>query len=332
MKARPRLALLGALGTAALLNVLTRTSGITWLALGSAAALALPLTSVFLRPRLDRLSVTLLLPARVTAGDVVTAELRIRNGGSTSTPACRWQLDHPGLGKVEAHVPALAAGEETRLPLETQASQRGIHVPGAATVSTAAPYGMVLWTLELPVDARPLVVHPVTNGARGLRGEGSLTASDRSVPVAGAGTEVLGLRPWQQGDSARHVNARASARHGRPVVLERERDSGPSLVVLAVGGPSGPAWERAVSTAASRCLWALREGSPPVVVPAPQRLDAVGLLDAFAGLDNRTSPAAEDIRRALQAAGRGGTMVLLSPHEQVRSAAAAAGVRLEVLS
>lgn len=338
MTPRPRPALFAALAAAAVLNLLTRTSGVAWLALASAAALALPVASVVARPRLDRLQIDLVLPARVTAGDVVEGELRVRNPGRTWSAAGHWELEHEGLPGLRSELPALGPGEQVRLPLSGLAVRRGVFAAATVRLVSTAPFGLLAFRSERAVSQR-LVVHPVTGATRALQAEGAPTAADSSVPVAGIGTEVLGLRPWRQGDALRHLSARASARHGRPVVLERERETGPSLVVLAVGGGAGDAWEQAVSTVASLCVAALREGRPPVVLtdPPAARLDAVGLLDLFAGVDGCGPPRPQDLAAALQACGAGGTLVLLAPpgaeqsRSAVRRAAGAAGVRVQVL-
>ncbi len=362
MTVRPRPALLAPLFMALVLHLVTRASGISWLALLSAAALALPVASLVVRPRLDHLQVVPVLPARAVAGDEIELEVRVRNGGPSATPACEWLLEHPGLGPLSgslpalapgapptqppaqppalsalaASIPALSPGQEVRLRLQVVARARGVHPSGVAQLGTTAPYGLLRWSRSCPGGQQPLIVHPAVNRVRDLPSEGSPTAADRSVAVAGSGTEVLGLRPWRQGDAMRHLSARASARHGRPVVLERETETGPSLVVLAVGGGRGPAWERSVSTAASLSLAALRDGRPPVLLadPAPTRLDHLGILDFFAGVDAAGPPTSEDLQAGLRAAGRGGTLMLLAPpggfeHSQaVRRAAAAAGVQV----
>jgi hypothetical protein len=126
----------------------------------------------------------------------------------------------------------------------------------------------------------------------------------------------LGLRDWRSGDSARAVSARATARHGRPLVLERERDSGSALVLLAAGPGRGPAWEAAVSRAASLAVAALRDGTPPLLLgaPPPVRADSIGILDWFAGIDHAHGVDPAAVPAALRAAG-GGTLVVLAPPE-----------------
>ncbi len=335
MTVRPRPALLGALLTALVLHLLTRASGVAWLALGSAAALALPVTSLLVRPHLAGLEITLVLPRRATAGDLLEPELRVRNTGRVASPAAAWLCDHPALGPLGAAVPALDPGAQSRVLLSAVAEQRGVHPGVGAALSSTAPYGMLRWTRALPPTGG-LIVHPRTTTRQALEAEGAPTAAERSVAEAGVGTEVLGLRPYRQGDSLRHVSARASARHGRPVVLERERETGPSLVLLASGGGAGDAWERAVSTAAALALAALREGTAPLLLadPGPGRADPTGILDFFAGVDAAGPLRAEDLRRAVAACGPGGTLLLLAPAgaSEQHARARATGVRVVVLS
>lgn len=325
------LPLLGAIA----LNLLARTSAIPWLALASGALLALPVASLGLRPSLRAVEVWHRGPHRVTAAETFELEVVVRNTGGRETPPMTWRHEHPALTPLEVAVPGLAPGAQVAIPVQRAALRRGVHVSAAGQLTTTAPFGLLRWSRPHMPSDRPLIVHPViTTGGRLLDG-GHATATDRSVPVPGAGLEVLDLRPWRPGDARREVSARASARHGRPVVLQRERDAGPSLVVLAAGGGHGPAWERAISAAASAAVAAVNAGHPPVVLaePPPGRLDSIGLLDFFAGIDAVGALRTGDIRNAMQRAGRGGTVLLLSPttSPSVRAAAAQVGCRLEVL-
>ncbi len=339
MSVRPRPALAGCLVAAIVLHLLTRVSGVSWLALFSGGALALPVVSVLARPRYSHLSVRLQLPARVTAGELVEGQLALEHTGRTPTPAGSWVLHHPGFAELSGDLPALRPGDRVLLPIAAVAQSRGVYAGSVLDLASSAPFGVLQWSSQLPLSER-VIVHPSLSSTRHLEAEGAPTAAEHSVPVPGHGAELLGLRPWRQGDALRHLSARATARHGRPVVLERERETGPSLVVLAVGGGSGASWERAVARAASLAVAALREGRPPVIVAdvPPVRIDAVGLLDFFAGVDAVGNPTGQDVSRALAACGAGGTLALLAPHgaaemhARIRGAASAAGVRVEVIS
>ncbi len=303
---------------AAVLQLLTRVTGVGWLALGSAAALAVPLASLVMRPALGSLEVDLRGPERVAAGAPLEQLLYVRNAGRRPTPPGHW-VDHTdGLGPVEVGVPALGPGQSVQLPVVRQALRRGVYDGSSALLWTTAPFGALRWERAVP-GGRTLRVHPQTDRGRRLTGGGTRT-DQRTAPVAGAGLEVLGLRPWRPGDSTRGVSARASARHGRPVVLEREREvaAGPALLVLAAGGGAGDAWERHVSTVASTALAALRDGRRVTMVvgaggPAvPRTLDATGVLDVLAGIDRAGALPIADVTLAMKAVHPGGTVLFLA--------------------
>ena len=339
MMVRPRPALAGCLAAVVVLHLLTRVSGVSWLALFSGSALVLPVVSLLARPRYPSLTIRLEVPARVTVGQSAEGVLRVQHAGRVGTPSGRWSLRHPAFEELTGDLPALRPGGEVRLAVRVTATQRGVFSESALELSTSAPFGLLHWRSQQPLQQR-VIVHPALVATQRVEAQGSPTVADRSVPVAGSGAEILGLRPWRHGDSLRHLSARATARHGRPVVLERERETGPSLVILAVGGGAGPTWERAVSMAAALAVGALRDGQPPLVVAdvPPLRRDAVGLLDFFAGVDAVGPPSGQDLARALAACGAGGTLAVLIPpgaqeaQGRVRAAATAAGVRLQVLS
>ena len=339
MTVRPRPGLAACLAVAVVLHLLTRVSGVSWLALFSGGALALPLVSLLARPRYQQVSMQLALPPRVTVGEAVEGFLALEHTGRTATAAGSWVLRHPGFAELTGELPPLRPGQRLRLPVSLVAERRGVHLESVLDLASSAPFGVLEWRSHVRFDGR-VIVHPSLTATRSRQAEGAPTAAEHSVPVAGHGAEILGLRPWRQGDALRHLSARATARHGRPVVLERERETGPSLVVLAVGGGSGPTWERAVAAAASLAVAAVREGRPPVVIAdvPPARIDAVGLLDFLAGVDAVGPPSGQDLARALAACGAGGTLALLAPpgatelQARIRAAATAAGVRVEVIA
>jgi uncharacterized protein (DUF58 family) len=308
---RPTRGVAVAVLAAVVLHVLGRITGGGWLALASAAAVVLPVVAVVLRPRLEGLEVAL-DPVRARVGEEVEQRLVVRSTGSRPTPPARLVDPGAGLEPVTVAVPALAAGARVEVVLRRRAVARGRR-RSSLVLSSSAPLGLVRAHRALP--GAEVVVAPGRVAAPALRvggeGPGDGTASR---PVAGVGTEVLGLRPWRPGDSARSLSARASARHGRPVVLERERETGPSLVVLCTGAGSGPAWEASVASACALAEDALRAGRAPVLlaagVVAPARVDLAGVLDWCAGLD-AVGPA--DAATVAAAARAGGTVVVLGP-------------------
>jgi uncharacterized protein (DUF58 family) len=275
--------------------------------------LVLPLVALLLPPRLDDLSVQRSSQEEVTAGGELDVLLTVRNLGRRTTSPGRLHDRSEGVSPVVVAVPALDPGAEASIRVGRTAVRRGVFDRGTAEVVSTAPLGLLRRTREVSVEGR-LVVHPVLVPVGRLVGAATRGGGDVPMAVPGVGTEVLGLREWRSGDSARAVSARATARHGRPLVLERERDSASVLVLLAGGPGHGPSWETSVSRAASLALAALDTGLPPVLLgpPPPTRLDRTGILDWFAGVDRAAGIDPAAVATALRAA-TGGTLVLLAP-------------------
>lgn len=308
-----------------------------WLALVSAACLALPLVALALRPRLSHLQATS-EPVRTRVGRTVEQRLTVRNDGPRWSPWVRLTDSTPGLSQVVVAVPALPPGAEVTTVVRRTAEVRGWRSAGVAEAVSTAPLGLLRVRRPLAVPG-PFAVapRPVAAGRPAEVGTGT---QGPSRPVAGTGTEVLGLRAWRPGDGAAAVSARASARHGRPVVLERERDGGTRLVVLCAAAGSGPEWERALEQSCALAEDALARGHAPLLsaggVPAPARPTAGDVLEWHARLDQSAELDDRTLAQAVQAAGPAGALVLLAPTERdgssVRAACARARVSLRVLA
>jgi uncharacterized protein (DUF58 family) len=330
---RPTRTLLGTLVAAVLLNLLSRVTGDGWLALASGAILAVGLSGLVLRPALRDLQVTMPGQPRTVAGAGTEVVFVVTNSGQRSTPPVLWT--HPRV--VQVQVPALAPGESYEVRLPVPALPRGSYDLGGLQLSTTAPFGVLRWTATRDGHGE-LIVHPNIALDRVLPAQGGVPAELRSLAVAGAGTEVLGLRPWRQGDASRAISARASARHGRPVVLERERETGPALAIIICGPGHGSAWEAAVSEVASLAVASVRAGHAPLLAVGPgkavvpRRPDATAVLDLFARLGSTGPVDPADLAAVLRAAGRGGTVLLLGDgSDAVARRASAAGCRVVTL-
>lgn len=304
-----------AIAGAMLLNLLARASGGRWLAVESGVCAALVLTSLVLRPRIDQLEVRLTTPLVTSVGEELVQQLLVRNPTDRVIAGSTWQDLCAGLSPASVPVPALGPGAEFRATLGREVLKRGVH-GAAASLRNGAPFGLIVRTVRVPVGE--LVVRPrLVEVEPERRRAGRPGDEGRGTGQAGHGTEVLGLRPWRPGDHARDVSARASARHGRPVVLEREREEapGPLLVVMAVGGKLGQHWEEHVSLAASLTVEALRERRPVVLVAGsgvsvPRHVDEV--LDFFAAVDDAPDLPEEAFRAALAMTHPGGTSLHLA--------------------
>lgn len=321
---------------------LSRITGNAWLVFAAAASIGLLMAALILRPRLGVLDATRLVSDRRAPGDTVACTFVVRNAGRrTSSSAV---LEEPGdlLSGCTVYLPPLPPGAEVTAMVVRTALRRGAQRQGTAVLRSRAPFGLLTTSRNVAVSGEVLV-HPrrVPAGRMPVAGgQAPLGGGEVSQPVAGVGTEVLGLRPWRPGDAARSLHARASARHGRAVVLERERDSGSALVVL-VGSPgSGATWEESVARTAALATAAIRQGSPPLLLaapparPAPRRPDERSVLNWFAAVDEAGPLDVATVASALRAAGTGGTIALLcgSPGQVEQMARAARGEGVTVLS
>ena len=315
MSARPRPtgAMLIPLLGAAVLYTLATLAGGAWLVFASASALVLPVVALLLPARLDGIVVRREPADRGRPGRPLDVALRIRNDGSRTTAPFRLIDESEGLAPVVLAVPALRPRSEVVVRVARTASRRGVFDTGHAVLSSTSPLGLLRVTREVQVAGR-LIVHPEVGPVPPVASAVAHLAGEIPLAMPGAGTEVLGLRDWRSGDSARSVSARATARHGRPLVLERERDAGAGLVLVAGGPGSGHSWESAVSRAASLTLAALANGSVPTLLgpPPPGRLDRTGVLDWFAGVDRVRGLDPASVAAAVRAAA-GGTLVVLVP-------------------
>jgi uncharacterized protein (DUF58 family) len=309
---RPTRAMLFPLAAAAVMYGLAKVAGGAWLSLAATAFLVLPLVALLLPPHVPELH----LPAsehRVAVGEVLTTRLAVRNQGRRTTSPMQLTEQVAGLEQVVVALPALRPGQEATVDLRRRAVARGVYEGGSALLTSTSPLGLLRAGREMALPSR-IVVHPLVHQTARVPGMATVGPGELSVPLPGVGTEVLGLREWRSGDSARAVAARASARHSRPMVLERERETASKLVLLAGGPGRGPAWEEAVSTAASYALAALQSGTPPLLLgrPAPARVDRTGILDWFAAVDDVSGLDQTAVAAGLRAA-TGGTLVLLIP-------------------
>ncbi len=154
-----------------------------------------------------------------------------------------------------------------------------------------------------------------------------------STARSGAGHDFYGIREWRVGDTTTSVHWRASARRNQLVVMERERPSHPTMLILAGRLGDDQAAEDLLARVAATALLALRDGRKVVLAAAGAVLSVtrpIDALDWFAGLDPAGDPDAATMRTALQTVGTGAAVLWLGADAvpagvagQVRGAGAA---------
>lgn len=163
----------------------------------------------------------------------------------------------PVDARATAVIPCVAPGETARLHYELIFSRRGAYFVPELRLRTCFPLGLVeavaTFAPHPPVEILVLPRIGQLSGewthriAAALTGEGEKQLRSRA-----SDGEFFAVRPWQSGDSTRWMHWRTTARAGRPMVRQFERESSPVIaLVLDPYLPDNPtAGERARCEAA----------------------------------------------------------------------------------
>jgi len=247
---------------------------------------------------LQKLRITRLVARGGHVGDQIPLHYRITNGKRRLTTYAL-ELQEPGLPEI-AFASSIAPGETVTATARPIFLNRGVYPLSQLTLATDYPFGLFRKERDVPVPGE-IVVWPRTDlrvrtpaGAAGRRPRADLPTP---APGPGARGEYRGLREYRPGDDTRDIHWKATARTGRPVIREYDRDASEAVwVSLDVSTPEGEASEHAADLAASLLARMIREGSPVALhagdrfVPpgsGPAQLERI--LDALARVEF-TSP------------------------------------------
>lgn len=273
-------------GSALLLGALV--SGRTSLYLGASLLLALyvvaHLGAAFAARCLDA---SWECPSRVFAGEPFPLRLVVRNRGPVRLEGIEVHEPPPVAVGPAGKVAAVEAGRSAPLEVRGSVRRRGLH-------RLAAPSLRVRWPLLLAESERPLggerdvLAYPrrVPVPSSELRSAAPETAPREAAAAAlRGGTEFRGVREWAPGDPPRAIAWRASARHGKVLTREFEREDAGRVVVALdadvrdlAAALRSPALEAACSKAASLLLRLRAAGRRTVFAtyaPSPVYLPSV---------------------------------------------------------
>lgn len=250
------------------------------------------------------------LPAHVTAGELLTVELKVHNTRRSlgawlvtvedwverlgeTPPASRarqswWPSIRALLGwnrvRGEALATEIAAGSAATATYRLTLARRGRYRFGPLRVSTRFPLGLVWGHFTLEDWAELIVAPRIGRLSRQWVAllEAELAGDQRRHPQRGvAEGDYYGLRPWQSGDSTRWIHWRSTAKLGRPTVLQFERQRNRDVaLILDPWLPENPApqdvgqLELAVSLAATAVVDLTTRGQSRLVFavagPSPE--------------------------------------------------------------
>ena len=261
------------------------------------------------------------LPERAFAGTTCLVEVKVRNT-KTRMPSYSIEVEDlaegPPSGRRCYFLKVAAGGHEVasyrRVP-----ERRGPLALHGFRVATRYPFGIgEKWRLFQAPDE--MLVFPALLSDELVAPDLSSLGHDSPTPKPGPGTEIAGLKAYQEGDEARSIHWRRSAALGRLVVHEKQRDASTHItIVLDNLRPTAapPAWadafERAISRAAALSVMVVgrdlsaeivcRGTRSPVVLPgasADPILRFLALLDSVPEADAPPLDAAAASSRVLR--------------------------------
>jgi len=196
------------------------------------AMLAMLLVSGFLsRLMLSGLELELLLPEHVWARTPSPARVRLRNL-KRITPSFSLELtgqraslsNSPPILTAPVYFPLIPGRATVETPVDVTFPHRGRHKENVFLISTRFPFGFLRKSTTLALQ-KETIVYPALEPF-----EGAGTLLDRSAmgeletAVRGPGRDFYRIRPYEPGDSARHIDWKSSAHTGVPHIREFTRD------------------------------------------------------------------------------------------------------------
>jgi uncharacterized protein (DUF58 family) len=209
-------------------------------------------------------------------GETTTVSLAFRNASRLlaaqvqATERCPLAALDSRKRALGLFLPYLPPGRGVaHLEYSVDIDRRGVHEFPALELTSRAPFGFFRRFRRIDLPTRVLV-YPEVRRLHHLRLLDQRQALELSRRRAGVGTEILGVRPFQSGDSPRRVHWRSVARTGRLMSKQFADESRPGLgLVLDVcAHPYSPTaskhtpFEWAVKIAASVGDYTQRRGYP----------------------------------------------------------------------
>ena len=163
-------------------------------------------------------------------------------------------------GRAElAHAPMLQG--EVTLQRHLPPQPRGVEQVEALHQVSRFPFGLLRVRRRVPVQAEVVTYPaPAPSDRDGTTGRGTSTHGG-GAQAAGRGDAVASLRTFRTGDAVSDVSWKATARRGRAVVKEREREQQPCIELVIDRRQASDALEQALSRAATLAL-AARHDAP----------------------------------------------------------------------
>jgi len=262
---RPRRRIAALVVGAALLFTVGTSVQAGWLLVLSSILLGAAIAGLLLPLRMVRgVSVERRAPKEVFQGDLVSVELTVRNAGRGMRLGL--EIEDPHLARTRMVVPLLGPGDRAVIGTTRRAARRGVQETTAASLRSAAPFGVAQARRPVAVPGRTVVYPAVVELGRVPLIDLAPTRDSamHTAPRRGTGPEYLGIREYRTGDSMRHVHWPSTARLGQVMVREFEQQHTRRLAIVvdtwADAGEEDTPLDAACSVAASVAFAALGRG------------------------------------------------------------------------
>ncbi len=205
-------------------------SGNNLLFLLLAAMASLLLASNFLsRLSLSGLELDIQLPDHICARRAISARIQLKNE-KRLIPSFSVLLsgveDSTFTGQI--YFPAIAGGATVDDTIDIYFPRRGLHTEDTFRFSSRFPFAFAERRMNITI-ARDVVVYPALDPKPGFEALADAVAGEAEAVIQGRGHDFYRIRPYQQMESARHVDWRATAHTGQLQVREFARDQEPSI-------------------------------------------------------------------------------------------------------
>lgn len=220
------------------------------------------------------LSVSRSLPLEAQAGKACLVGLTVHN---TKARTSSWSViarDVTSTGEAgRSFVLHLGAGQSRELSYRWQPERRGRVLFERVELATRYPFGLFEKWREFDLDAE-CIVFPREVPPPPTRARQAAPPGERPTNQAGQGSEFFALRDARTGDDVRHIHWATSARRGRPVAIDREREHRRRLAVVvdnrAPAAVMPEDLDRAAQSAAALVRQAAKQGAEISLVTSEQ--------------------------------------------------------------
>ena len=160
----------------------------------------------------------------------------------------------PAVFQGAIHFALIPARSSAKTEIVLSFQRRGLYRQDAFALATVFPFGLLVKRRQIEC-AHEMMVYPAVSATEQLSGILPAIAEDLSSMFAGRGQDLLMIRAYEAGESARHVDWKATAKSGALKVREFSRDEQARLRIVfdnpAPGDLPSNSYERAVRLAAS---------------------------------------------------------------------------------